>query len=184
MIFKEEDCMDEMLQKNFSTEDFGVKTTGKLVSSEDEWPMSRAELATEEEVVNCHSENADPLNIERYSEWIKLVHHGLMLRKFSQYVAARMKFTKVIRMSDVEPVEGYLYKKAQREAFPEEIKCLEKGEMVGKMSSLRTLTPFLDKVGIMRSNSRLCNAECIPSTARLPIILPQKHRLTKLIVRD
>jgi len=49
---------------------------------------------------------------------------------------------------------------------------------------LLALNPCLDSNGIMRSNSRLVNAEILPFETRYPIILPRRHSVTKLIVKS
>ena len=54
---------------------------------------------------------------------------------------------------------------------------------IHKSSKLLSLSPVMDAEGIIRSNSRLEFAECLPENTRFPVILPRKHQVTKLIVK-
>jgi hypothetical protein len=55
---------------------------------------------------------------------------------------------------------------------------------LSKESSLVQLSPFTDEDGILRSRSRLQLAEWIPNDTKYPIILPNKYRLTTMIITD
>jgi len=50
-------------------------------------------------------------------------------------------------------------------------------------SKLLVLNPVLDDDGLIRSNSRLVNADILPYDARYPVTLPRKHAVTRLIVK-
>ena len=93
-------------------------------------------------------------------------------------------FTRSIQPNDVQLVRNGMYRSAQWEGFPEEMATLTKGQPVPKQSPLNKLSPFLDSDGIMRSRGRLENISTLPQSTRTPIILPQKPRLVKLLVRN
>ena len=76
-----------------------------------------------------------------------------------------------------------IIREAQLEGFQAEYKCLLNKEPLKKKSNILALTPRLDEEGIMRCDSRICQADYLPYDARFPIILPRKHKTTSLIVR-
>jgi len=61
--------------------------------------------------------------------------------------------------------------------------ALSKGKQLSTNSKLIALCPKLDEDGLMQSDSRLQYAEFLPYGVRFPIILPRRHRVTKLIVK-
>ena len=72
----------------------------------------------------------------------------------------------------------------QQTAFEKEWKALKKGNTIPNDSKLMHLNPKLDEDDLMRSDSRLSQAEYLPHDVKYPIILPRKHRVTKLIVKE
>ena len=60
--------------------------------------------------------------------------------------------------------------------------ALKKGKPVPKTSSLLKLNPMLEN-GVMRSNTRLRNADAISKDIKFPIILPKKNHVTNLVVK-
>uniref|UniRef100_A0A182IE94 Integrase catalytic domain-containing protein n=1 Tax=Anopheles arabiensis TaxID=7173 RepID=A0A182IE94_ANOAR len=53
---------------------------------------------------------------------------------------------------------------------------------IDKTSPLYNTDPFMDEMGILRVNGRTANANHIPFDARFPIILPQQHAITSLLL--
>ena len=74
-----------------------------------------------------------------------------------------------------------LVRQCQPEAFSNEFESLEKNKCVDRHSKLLSFTPYSDKNNVIRVGGRLDRAK-LPYEVRHPIILPQKHRLTELIV--
>ncbi|XP_067214199.1 uncharacterized protein [Linepithema humile] len=70
---------------------------------------------------------------------------------------------------------------AQQQAFPQEINDLRSTSTVSSRSNLLDLHPFIDEDDIVRVGGRLQNAP-LPYKRRFPMVLPQKHPLTKLII--
>ncbi|XP_053667104.1 uncharacterized protein LOC128716206 [Anopheles marshallii] len=167
-----------------ATDDVWKHGPSFLLQQETMWPQARIKPTAEEERVMHHFEERKLLNEDYYSDWRKLVRHGVILRKFVHYLKDKTRFSPTTRTSDVAAVKAMMYIRAQRECFPAEYSALEKETPVSKQSILNKLVPFLDDRGIMRSRSRLENLEVIPPGTRCPIIIPQKHRITKLLVRD
>ncbi|XP_044573582.1 uncharacterized protein LOC123257722 [Drosophila ananassae] len=89
-----------------------------------------------------------------------------------------------LNVAECEAAEDLLFRRAQREAFPDEVQAAEKGLDVAKGSDICGLAPYLDGNGILRAYGRIDAALCIPYSARRPVILSHRHGLTEMIVRD
>lgn len=76
-----------------------------------------------------------------------------------------------------------LIKIAQRECFQDDINTLLKNTTLAKQSPLISLNPFLDENKILRVGGRLVNS-ILPYDKIHPILLPAKHNLTTLIIRE
>jgi hypothetical protein len=74
-------------------------------------------------------------------------------------------------------------KRAQIEHFSLEPRGLKTKTPIPRQSRILTLTPFLDENGLLRAGGRLSNAP-VPYSTRHPIILPQKHDVTRLIITN
>jgi hypothetical protein len=72
-------------------------------------------------------------------------------------------------------------KRAQIEHFSLELRGLQTKTPIPRQSRILTLTPFLDENGLLRAGGRLSKAP-VPYSTRHPIILPQKHDVTRLII--
>ena len=73
-------------------------------------------------------------------------------------------------------------KSAQLDSFPTEISNLQ-SKSSSRLPLVRQLRLYLDKEGIICCGGRIHNAPVSQST-KFPYLLPRKHRLTELIVRD
>lgn len=76
-----------------------------------------------------------------------------------------------------------LITEAQNQEFAQELESLRRNESLPKNSKLLTLNPFIDINNVLRVGGRLQNAE-IPMNQRHPMLLPQHHKLTTLIVHN
>lgn len=115
------------------------------------------------------------------------------LNKLKRIVALCLRFYNNCRLAPVNRRSGpltlkeldnsftILLKIAQREAFHNELSALSDKSAVSKMSKLRPLNPFKDADQLIRVGGRIANSE-LSSETKHQIILPAKHRLTKLIV--
>lgn len=73
-------------------------------------------------------------------------------------------------------------KLTQAEAFEDEIRQLKKGQNSTK-NKISMLNPFIDETGLLRVGGRL-KAAPITIDQKHPVLLPKKHHLTTLIIRD
>lgn len=91
--------------------------------------------------------------------------------------------TKSITVEEKQQAMKALIKGCQIHSFSQEWHNLRNKTKLHSKSRLLTLHPFLDDDGIIRVGGRLCNAS-IEYSQKHPIILPNKHHLTTLIIRD
>lgn len=124
--------------------------------------------------------------LSKFDEFVRLKRMTAWMLRFARN-ARQSNATR--RRGELEPqelaeAEIVLCKEAQREIFGDEIRQLMRGENVSTSSCIFRLRPYLDDRGVMRLRGRLDAALEIPAETRRPIILPNKHGLTDLIVYD
>ena len=85
-----------------------------------------------------------------------------------------------LTLNELSDAEKQIIRDVQKEVFSEENLALQKG-----MNSVNLfgLCPKLDEDGVIRLNTRLQYAEFLTYDVRHPTVLPQKHWVTKLIVK-
>ncbi|XP_062557815.1 uncharacterized protein LOC134222672 [Armigeres subalbatus] len=96
-----------------------------------------------------------------------------------------------LQQKEYEQAERCLLKVAQSESFIDELKVLLRNKdrptsqwmALEKSSPLYKLTPLVDEYGLIRMEGRVERAEFLPFDLRFPVILPNDHRITKLIVQ-
>lgn len=74
-------------------------------------------------------------------------------------------------------------KMCQAKEFNQELCDLRNNKQINTKSKLLNLHPFLDSDSIIRVGERLWHAP-IEYSRKHPVILPSKHHLTELIIRD
>ncbi|EDW38705.1 GL26943 [Drosophila persimilis] len=84
--------------------------------------------------------------------------------------------------AECEAAENLLFRQAQREAFPNEMRSTENGKTVASVCDIRGLAPYFDGNGVLQAYGRVDAALCMPYSPRRPIILSHKHSLTEMIV--
>ena len=81
-----------------------------------------------------------------------------------------------------QTAEYLLYKICQSDVFSDDINQLKSTKTLTKKSSLYKLSPYLDNFGLLRIRGRIDAAEMAPANMKKPIILPQKHIITNLLL--
>lgn len=92
------------------------------------------------------------------------------------------KNTDPLTTSELTQALSKLISNVQNAHFAEEMSCLHKSQNLPRKSKLLCLNPFIDKDGLMRVGGRLRNAN-VNFDHKHPLILPEKHALTTLIIR-
>ena len=175
---------DELIPKRwFQGPDF-------LYEDECQWPVEVPveDLPSNEEIKPSmvfvskavNSTYAD-VNLERCSTLGKAQRIAAQINRLFAIGKKRPERTSFITVRELRLGLKSLVRQCQRESFLEEILSLEKSKSVGKSSKLLSFTPYLDEDKIIRVGGRLDRAK-LPYEVKHPIILPQKHRLTELII--
>ncbi|XP_065192575.1 uncharacterized protein LOC135823654 [Sycon ciliatum] len=89
--------------------------------------------------------------------------------------------------AEVDSAEQYWVARSQRDQYPDVYHTLMSGKELPSSSPLVKLRPFLDssaEVPVLRVGGRLRTAHHLASEFRCPLILPQKHRVTELIIAE
>jgi hypothetical protein len=126
---------------------------------------------------------SEVLNPELYSVG-KLYNGFRRLINITMKVFAFLKAKdKLTRKECEEKAKAYLVLQAQREEpfVQNVIDQLSNNEV---LLELRSLKPFVDKNGILRSDSRLRNTKHIAYSIKCPMILTKQMYLSKLIVQS
>ena len=115
------------------------------------------------------------LNPKRHSSWKKLIRICGWVIRFITNVRRSIdeKIVGVLLQSEVKDAEVWFIRSAQEESFTEEYRLLKKEKGISSSSKLICLQPTMDEYGIMRCNSRMVNAEFLPTETRYPVILPR-----------
>ena len=137
------------------------------------------------------------LNPNRFSKWYKTkptnkLEIGTSLVRVHSWVnrfigncrkSVEQRAVGELTPDELKRAEERIIKDAQYDAFNEEIKALVGGKELPKKSSILTFTPMVTD-GTLRSNTRLRYSDDLPEETKYPIILPKKHPVTELIVKD
>ena len=83
---------------------------------------------------------------------------------------------------ELNSAHSTIIRNIQSDGLPEELNALTRKQDLDRKSSILCLHPFLDK-GIVKVGGRL-NHAALPELQKHPIVLPKKHNLTKIIIRD
>lgn len=127
------------------------------------------------------------ISIEWCSDWIRLRRAAAICLKYIDWLKSKIKktsFSRKISKNDLDRAERLLTRKAQWEAYEEDINRMITKTPLSNNSSIRNLCPTLDEQGILRSKGRLESVKFLSYATRNPIILPKKHYLTNLIVQN
>ncbi|KAF8784540.1 hypothetical protein HNY73_010203 [Argiope bruennichi] len=168
-----------------------------LTSSEADWPKqpvfkNNDSVLKEKKKTACvfaailKNDLIDSL-IEKYSSYTKLINVLCFCIRFIN----NCKTGKVNNSTGIiEPItskerifaRNIIVKYVQTVFFDAEINCIRSNQIMPKKSPLSALCPFIDKDGLLRVGGRLQNAS-LQYNAKHPIILPNQHKLSILIVQ-
>jgi hypothetical protein len=179
----------------------------RISSAVDELELKRATHYTvAAEVVDGTTQASGGLDtlINHYSSWYRLKRAVAWWLRFKEFLLKRGVETKAgnpnieLSLEELKVAERKLVMHAQRQTFSEELSVLRKltsskditksvkSSMVTKSGYLGPITklcPFVDEEGVIRVGGRLQHAP-IKHDERHQVILPEKHRLTDLIVTE
>ncbi|XP_075151102.1 uncharacterized protein LOC142225212 [Haematobia irritans] len=158
----------------------------KLQASFDNADVLAEMKATVENVVNLTTIKAThPLETiaKNISHWYKLIRIAAYVKRFINLRVHKIRNPAEFLTSE-EIQEGRIIclRMAQR-SFSAEITCLHNGREISKSSELVKLSPYIDENGLLRVGGRISNSELL-SEIQHPIILPKKHEVTILILKE
>lgn len=160
-----------------------------LAESEDCWQNTN----------KIHVENIPECKIIKPVTLTTITTHDIFakfssLTKLKRVIAYCLRFTNnamnksvklngLLTSDEINQALTVLIKIAQTSEFSEDILNLKKRNAVSAKSRLASLNPFIDKDGLIRVGGRLSKSN-ITADQKFPIVLPNNHPLTRLIVRD
>lgn len=122
------------------------------------------------------------IDVTCFSRWEDVVRRVAIYQKFINWLKNGKKLkARYITVSEKRNAELTLCRFAQQEQFGMEYKLLQKEKQIEKNSLLRNLNPYFGHGNVIRHFSRLVNTH-VPADKARPIILPQKHHVTKLLI--
>jgi hypothetical protein len=121
------------------------------------------------------------LPFRRWSSFTKTIRVVGWLRRFVHNCGNRKKLQGDLSYEEMSSAKLVVFSEIQKGAYLTEIERLKSGKDVGKRSSLRSLAPFLDDQGLLRTSSRLMMTD-LSYEERHPIILPKCYT-SMLLVR-
>lgn len=162
-----------------------------LQKPESEWPKKKTRKPELTQAVIKKFDDVKmklSIQLERFSNWWKLQRAVARTVHYFNVLKAKVEKTKrangrIITSEELNEAEVLLIKLAQRDDYHEEVKALMNGENVPHTSKIIGMNPYLDNSGVMRSNNRLDLCQIINDETRRPIIMPPRHKVTKLIIR-
>ncbi|XP_075157911.1 uncharacterized protein LOC142231178 [Haematobia irritans] len=119
------------------------------------------------------------IEYERFSSYTKLKRSVAWVLRFAKMTT---RSSRTLNGDEIEKAGKTICKLVQSECFKDELKTLYKGSTISKSSPLHSLAPYLDQDGLIRISGRLDEALYLPFDARRPIILPQNHWVSELIM--
>jgi hypothetical protein len=165
-----------------STDEFKSKIKNQVIPSGKIEDVSREGKS---HVVICNHAVSDFGLLEKFSSFLKIRRiMAHCLRFLNNCRKGSEKRSGNLSVAELESAELILVRSAQAVSFNQEILSLKPGGSgsVSRDSKLVSLNPFLES-GVLRVGGRIGKASHISESAKHPIILPQNHILTKLIIR-
>ncbi|CAG2250996.1 unnamed protein product [Mytilus edulis] len=163
-----------------------------LLKDSYEWPKPKAVSTVDEQdieikrVVMINSTTTDSIRdiITYFSNWQVLQRTVAWLIRFKKYCIRRFLKrddeikTDSLNADELQEATRYILIHVQQESFLNEIKMIEKQNPVKKDSRLASLNPVMHD-GLLRVKGRL-NL----SLSKCPVIIPNSHHVTTLIIRS
>ena len=132
------------------------------------------------------------LSASRHSSWKRLVQVTSWCLRFIERCRSRLRINLITRevipgeltVEELNHAERYWIQRAQRDAYPSTLQPVA-GKSLPPSDPLVKLQPQLDTTAepvVFRVGGRLKLAEYLPKDLREPVVLPQRHRVTELII--
>ena len=183
-----------------STEEMWLTGPEFLSRPETEWPTAKQLLKPEPDSTDDNEMKTEftgvtatdtPLqlpDLTSYSSWMRLTKvSGWMVRyvrNLHAKVAGKPITSGELRPSEFGRAQELWWLKTQNESYGRDLATLRASGSVQKDSQLYTLSPILDKAGIIRMNGRIRTAAAGSAVTLDPVILPPDHDFTRLLLQQ
>ncbi|XP_058455031.1 uncharacterized protein LOC131432642 [Malaya genurostris] len=163
------------------------------------WPPSVHSGSTTEELrsnILHHTIQEPAVCVERFSKWKRLLRTVAYVKRFVSILRCKVegmaKQTGPLTHEELIAAEWFVYSLVQRQVYPEEVRILADiksdtqncKRLLPKSSFLYTLCPVADDRGVLRVNGRINAIKFVGDLTKRPILLPEKNRITDLIIGD
>ena len=164
-----------------------------IVLKEAQQDLEQIEVSEEEltprQQVSCHVvDNQSPsyalIDMSRFSKYSRMVNCIAYVHRFIATTRRLRPTSEFLSVGEIHKAEGALTLLCQQESFTAEVSALKSASGVSPQSQLHSLDPYLDEEGLLRSKGRLGESSLLTYDERHPIILPDHHRFTQLIIQN
>ncbi|XP_055623054.1 uncharacterized protein LOC129766511 [Toxorhynchites rutilus septentrionalis] len=132
------------------------------------------------------------INVADFTSWKRLNNVVAYVHRFIENCRRRRTKQSIesgpLSREELYASEGFLFRLAQREGYNEEVVLLTANckntsdNVLPKSSRLYKLLPRLDERGVMRMRSRIAACQYATEDAKSPVILPNDHPVTILLI--
>ncbi|XP_065356328.1 uncharacterized protein LOC135950722 [Calliphora vicina] len=168
-----------------------LKTSQQPQSDSSQATINNIEVEAEMKTTTTHSfttrqhSTEHPLErtLANTSSWWKLLRITAYVRRFINLHVRKIKNpNKFLTFDEIAQAKITCLKMAQDYFSPERIK-LQRGLNLDKSSQLTRLSAYIDELGLLRVGGRIRHSE-LADAVQHPIILPGKHRISKLVLEE
>ncbi|XP_071652694.1 uncharacterized protein [Temnothorax longispinosus] len=163
-----------------------------LRDDESSWPkvvrssVNAEELPEQRKTIVVTSTSHEEFDIiDRFSSYVRLIKTIARCLRFVHNARSKPNDRRFdsISAQELEVSQKLIIRRIQRLIFHMEIEAIENQRPIRRDSRLLALNPFLDHEGLLRVGGRLKNAN-ISYEIKHQLILPARHRLTRLIIEQ
>jgi len=140
-----------------------------LKQDENQWPIVEKPKPVPEIVLATAESHA------KHSLLSKVIEYYSDLSKLVKVIARLIRFMRATKRQDRQPLSVEDLKQSLMSLIRYEQQSIVK-------SSIKRLRPISDCLGVLRVQSRLCQAKHLSDDVKFPIILPKNSHLTDLII--
>ncbi|XP_036346973.1 uncharacterized protein LOC118756307, partial [Rhagoletis pomonella] len=156
------------------------------------WPQEIPELTSDhrdleeatKRIIMLSSPGEYPIKFTNFSKFLKVTRVVAWVLRFFNNAKSEVRRSGELNSAELAKAEMKILRQVQFESFSDEIHAIKQKKCLPKSSFLYQLTPFIDDDGLLKVNGRIDAAYCLPIAARRPVILPQTHYVTRLIVKQ
>ncbi|KAL0829413.1 hypothetical protein ABMA28_004186 [Loxostege sticticalis] len=130
-------------------------------------------------IINLLKDNSSLTRVIRIVSWVS----RFITRLRRQNCTSQLNVVDTLTADELQSAQNLIIKNVQSRDFEDDIYHLKKQGHVRNSSKIASLNPYIDESGILRIGGRLEHAT-ISRSAKHPVILSAKHRLTELIINQ